>query len=117
MKSTRLIGALCVATALSGCSADVQLSPEAAVGLEVAQGNGCLACHDAGRVGPDWSGLAGSEVLLEDGSTVIADDAFLRRSIRDPGAQIVAGYTVTMPENDLTDEEIEAVIAFIREGA
>ncbi len=103
--------------ALAGCSDDEQLSPEAAFGLEIAQGNGCLACHDAGRVGPDWSGLAGSEVLLEDGSTVIADDAYLRRSIREPGAQIVAGYTVSMPENDLTDEEIEAVIAFIKEGA
>lgn len=104
-------------TALAGCSSDASVSPEAALGLEIARDNGCLACHDAGRVGPDWSGLAGSEVLLEDGSTVIADDAFLRRSIRDPGADVVAGYAVTMPENDLTDDEIEAVIAFIREGA
>ena len=102
---------------MAGCSSDAQLSPEAALGLEIAQDNGCLACHDAGRVGPDWSGLAGSEVGLEDGTTVIADDAYLRRSIRDPGADIVTGYTVTMPENDLTDDEIEAVIAFIREGA
>ena len=114
---TRLIGALCAATVLAGCSSDPQLSPEAAVGLEIAQDNGCLACHESSTVGPGWSGLADSEVLLENGSTVIADDAFLRRSIRDPGADIVAGYTVTMPENDLTDEEIESVIAYIREGA
>jgi cytochrome c oxidase subunit 2 len=117
MTMTRLIGALCVATVLTGCSSDAQLSPQAALGLEIAQDNGCLACHQASTVGPGWSGLADSEVLLDDGSTVIANDAFLRRSIREPGAEIVAGYTVTMPENDLTDEEIDAVIAFIREGA
>ena len=114
---TRLIGALCVAAVLAGCSSDAELSPEAALGLEIAQDNGCLACHQTSTVGPGWSGLADSEVLLADGSTAIANDAFLRRSIKDPGADIVAGYTVTMPENDLTDEEIEAVIAYIREGA
>jgi cytochrome c oxidase subunit 2 len=117
MKTTRLIAAMCATAALAGCSSDARLSPEAALGLEIAQNNGCLACHDAGRVGPDWSGLSGAEVLLEDGSTVTVDDEFLRRSIRDPGADIVAGYNVTMPENDLTDEQIEAVIAFIREAA
>lgn len=114
---TRLIGALCAAAALAGCSSDADLSPEAALGLEIAQGNGCLACHDAGRVGPAWNGLVDSEVLLEDGSIVVADDVYLRRSISDPRADIVAGYSVSMPENDLTDEEIEAVVAFIREGA
>ncbi len=117
MTTTRLIGALCAAALVAGCSTDAALSPEAARGFQIAQGNGCLACHEAGRVGPAWSGLADSEVVLEDGSTVVADEAYLRRSIRDPGADIVAGYTVTMPQNALTDDEIDAVIAFIREGA
>ena len=113
----RLFGALAAAVALAACGSAPQLSPEAARGQEIAKDNGCLACHQGGTVGPDWSGLADSEVLLEDGSTVIADDVFLRRSITEPGADIVAGYTVSMPENDLTDDEIDAVIAFIREGA
>lgn len=113
----RLFGALVAAFAVAACGSAPQLSPAAARGQEIAQDNGCLACHQGGTVGPDWSGLADSEVLLEDGSTVIADDVFLRRSITEPNADIVAGYTVNMPENDLTEDEIDAVIAFIREGA
>lgn len=117
MKLTRTIGALCAAAALAGCSTDADLSADAALGLEIAQDRGCLACHEAGRVGPNWSGLADSEVVLEDGTTMIADDAYLRRAIREPGADIVAGYAVNMPQNTLTGDEIDAVIAFIREGA
>lgn len=58
-------------------------------------------------------GLAGSDVELSDGTTVVADGAYLFESIRDPVAQIVAGYSVQMPRNALTDEEIDAIVAFI----
>ena len=104
MRLTRTIGALCAVAALAGCSAETQLSAEAALGREIAQDRGCLACHEAGRVGPDWSGLLDSEVVLEGGTTVLADDAYLRRAIREPGADIVAGYAVNMPKNTLTDD-------------
>lgn len=59
---------------------------------------GCQGCHtisvDEGeRAGPTWVGMYGHEVLLLDGTTVIADDDYLRESIMDPNAKIVAGYT------------------------
>ena len=61
------------------------------------------------------SGCTAREVTLTDGSTVVADDEYLRRSITDPDAQRVEGYAVNMPANDLEPSEIEAVLAYIRE--
>lgn len=52
---------------------------------------------------------------LEDGSVVVADESYLDRSIQQPGAQIVAGYTTKMPENSLSEQQIDAVVAYISE--
>ena len=81
---------------------------------------GCASCHGSngdGGVGPAFVGLAGAEVPLEDGTTVIADRDYLVESIVDPQAKIVAGYNLPMPRTELTDEEIDAVINYIEELA
>ena len=94
------------------------LGPEAAEGLNVAQRYNCTGCHTgdgSGSVGPTWAGLAGSEVTLDDGSVVTADDDYLRRSIEDPSAQVPDGYRSIMPTQDLTPEEIAALVLYIRE--
>lgn len=106
---------------LAGCGGDESesdLSPLATAGREVALSEGCVACHGnrgEGGVGPPWIGLAGSTVELEDGRAVTADAAYLRRAIVDPQADIVAGMTVRMPVNELTDGEVDALIAYIQE--
>ncbi len=81
---------------------------------------GCVACHSQDGttiVGPTWLGLFGHEVELADGSTVIADEEYLFTSIVDPNAQIVAGFAPNiMPQTfdeNLTDEQIQQIIAFI----
>jgi cytochrome c oxidase subunit 2 len=80
---------------------------------------GCLACHSldgSDSIGPTWKGVFGSEEQLEDGSTVLVEHDYLLKSIRSPGVQIVAGFQNVMPESiaaDMTDEQIEDVIAFI----
>lgn len=105
---------------LGACGGGQDLSPAAAQGLEVARSNGCTACHGVegqGGVGPAWQGLFGSQVELEDGSTVTADRDYLVRSIQDPQAQLVAGYTTKMPENELSTDQIDSVIAYIEELA
>lgn len=81
----------------------------------------CTGCHtiDGGKgAGPTWKGLYGSEVDLESGQSVLADDAYLMKSILDPNADIVKGFSPgMMPQNyskTLTDQQIQDVIAFIK---
>ena len=107
------------AVALVGCGSGDDgpaLSPAAEAGRAIMRDNACASCHGAngqGGVGPAFQGLFGTEVPLDDGSTVIADAEYLAESIRELDAKIVDGYRVPMPPNDLSDEEIAEVIAFI----
>ena len=89
---------------------------EAAKGLEVIGDLGCQTCHtvDGGDgVGPTFKGLAGSKVTLEGGDEVTADDEYLRTAITDPGKQVVEGFRPIMPERDLTDEQVDQIIAYL----
>jgi cytochrome c oxidase subunit 2 len=89
---------------------------DAARGEQLARSAGCAGCHGpdfGGGAGPEWTGLAGSEVELADGSTVVADEAYLVRSIADPSADVVADYSLRMPANNLSDAEIADIVAFI----
>ena len=115
--------AVIVAGAAAACGADGDvgaptLGPAAEEGREIARTNGCAACHGRngeGGTGPAFVGLYGSTVELQGGEQVVADDDYLFESIRDPHAKVVDGYGFPMPENDLTDAEIESVITFIEE--
>lgn len=77
-----------------------------------------MACHTldgARNFGPAFKGLAGSQRLLEDGRTVVADRAYLRESILNPGAKVVKGFESAMPTyaGVLSDAQIESLILFI----
>jgi mono/diheme cytochrome c family protein len=91
----------------------------AARGAQLVKDYGCAACHatDSKRVvGPGWGGLYGARVSLADGSTVLADDAYLAESLRQPDAKVVAGYPKgTMPAYAtlLKDDEVNAIVAYI----
>ncbi len=91
-----------------------------AYGKQVAQKYGCVGCHSVDgskMVGPTWKGLFGKEETLSDGTTVTVDEEYLRRSILDPGAEIVKGYPDVMPKNfkdQLSEGDIEALIAYIK---
>lgn len=121
-----LLVAVAAAAVLSACGADSSggatppsdLSPAAQAGYDVYRDAGCAACHGAageGGVGPRLAGVYGTNVELSDGSTVVADDAYLTTSIKDPNAQKVAGYNVPMPQNNLSDQDVAAVVAYLRE--
>jgi cytochrome c oxidase subunit 2 len=114
--------ALVTAALVAACGGDsttaptVSLTPTQRLGLEAAQHAGCASCHGAdyaGGVGPGWIGLAGSERPLVDGSTVVADRAYLIESIADPSAKRVAGYSLMMPGNSLSDTEIDQIVGYI----
>jgi mono/diheme cytochrome c family protein len=111
-----------VVLAAANCGGDddggaaVQLSGAAEEGRQIARNSGCSACHGAdgqGGIGPGWAGDLGKQVELTDGSTVTVDEAYLKRSIADPSAQVHAGFNVSMPENELTEEEIDKVVTYI----
>lgn len=106
---------------LSACgaadpAADLDLPPAAEEGRDVVRSKGCAACHGSngdGGVGPSFVGLFGAEVPLHDREPVIADREYLVESIDDPGAKLVEGYNLPMPRTELSDAEIDAVIAYI----
>lgn len=78
----------------------------------------CITCHAANGTGraPSLNGLYGARVLLADGSTVTADDAYIRESILQPAAKIVAGYQPLMPtfQGQLTEEQVLALTVYIK---
>jgi cytochrome c oxidase subunit 2 len=86
-------------------------------GRLIAQSKGCVACHSvdgAPGVGPTWKGLFGRQETLEGGTTVAVDEAYLKQSINDPKAKVVKGFPNIMPPNQLSDEEMAAMIDYIK---
>ncbi len=91
-----------------------------AMGRQLFTSKGCVACHATDgtrRVGPSLKGVFGHEVTVVTGGaerTITADADYVRRSIREPTADVVKGFQPLMPPQPLTDDEIEAIIAFLR---
>lgn len=100
-------------------SSSIPLTPAGEKGRALADRSGCAGCHSTDgsrKVGPTWEDLAGSEVELEGGETVVATDDYLRESITDPKAKAVAGFTNTMPAfSKLSDEELDQLIAYLHD--
>jgi cytochrome c oxidase subunit II len=80
----------------------------------------CVTCHrsDGTGRGPKLEGLFGSQVTLDNGQTVTVDESYLRESILNPQAKIVAGYTrpSEMPTFDtlVNEEQLLQLIAYIK---
>ncbi|MEI7815628.1 MAG: cytochrome c oxidase subunit II [Desulfuromonadales bacterium] len=90
-------------------------------GRKLATEKGCLGCHSldgSSAVGPTFKGLFASQVkVMKEGKPLVvtADEAYLRESIRLPGATIVDGFPPIMPGNpDLPEEEVLALVEFIK---
>jgi cytochrome c oxidase subunit II len=79
---------------------------------------GCSGCHGGnGTVrAPSLNGLYGSPVPLSDGSTVIADDRYIRDSILQPRRQIVASYQPVMPSfaGVIPEDDLLKLLAYIK---
>ncbi len=89
-------------------------------GQRLAESLGCLVCHsvDGSKgVGPSWQGLYGETVTLADGTSIKADEGYIKDSILNPGAKIVKGYAAVMPAFTPSDQELSALIAFIKSKA
>ena len=81
----------------------------------------CIACHSIdgsldGKLGPTFKGLYGAVRTLEDGTEVVADEAYLRESLLDPAAKIAEGYEVAMAsyQGVLNEADVTSLILFIK---
>jgi cytochrome c oxidase subunit 2 len=100
----------------SGGGSEGSLSQQ---GQKLFEQNGCSTCHLLDQQGrcPILRGLYNKPVQLRDGSTVIANDAYLRESILDPNAKIVNGFDPdVMPhfKGQLSEENVIQLIAYIK---
>ncbi len=92
------------------------------IGERLSNSKGCAACHssDGSRlVGPTYKGLFGkNETVVTDGAMrqVVVDEAYIRKSILEPTADIVEGYQPLMPpmEGLLSEEEITALVEYLK---
>jgi cytochrome c oxidase subunit 2 len=90
----------------------------AAAGQKLFASLACNTCHraDAQGRGPVLEGLFGKPVALSNGLTVTADETYLRESIVNPRAKIVAGYEAIMPtfQGQVSEEQILQLIAYLK---
>jgi cytochrome c oxidase subunit 2 len=93
--------------------------PPAQAGERIFQGRGCTSCHSVdGRtgVGPTLQGVFGTQVILANGSKVLADENYIRESILEPAAKTVAGFDPVMPtyQGRIKDKEITVIIEYLK---
>jgi cytochrome c oxidase subunit 2 len=95
-----------------------QQSP-AVAGQQLYQSLGCVSCHGAsgeGGRGPGLVGLFGRKVDLTNGQSLTADESYVRESIENPQAKIVAGFGPIMPtfQGQVTPEQLIQLMSFIK---
>jgi cytochrome c oxidase subunit II len=100
---------------LSGGSAGGSMAEN---GAKLFQDLSCNTCHlesGQGR-GPVLKGVYGKPATLQNGQTVTVDDAYIRESILNPQAKIVAGFQPLMPtfKGLVTEEQLLQLIAYVK---
>jgi len=90
----------------------------ASAGEKLFQDLACVTCHraDAQGRGPMLQGLFGKTVQLQNGETVVADEAYIRESILRPSARITAGYQPIMPtfQGLISEEQLLELIEYVK---
>ena len=107
-------GTLAAAQPTSGA----QPTGDVAAGQQLFVRLGCIGCHrmEANVTGPPLQRVYGSQVRLQSGQVVTADEAYIRNSILNPASQVVANYPAVMPsyQGRVTEQELAQLVAYIR---
>jgi cytochrome c oxidase subunit 2 len=108
---------------LGACSGTPEECQPAAWGERLFNKFGCPTCHGpagSGEIGgskspgPKLAGIFGTQQPTTAGP-VTADENYIRESILKPNAKVVAGYTtVAMPPFPMKDNQLDAVIAYVK---
>ncbi len=96
--------------------------PKPLTGKDLLKTKGCLGCHSldgSPLVGPSFKGIFGrTEKVVTDGREreVVIDEAYLRRSMLEPAADVVVSFPPIMPSQKgvLTEEEIASIIETLK---
>ena len=92
-------------------------------GKQLVQSSGCVACHsvDGSKlIGPSFKGVYGHTVSVmtnDKEREITADDEYIKRSIYEPNADVVKGFTKGMMvsyKEQLTDEEVGEIIEYLK---
>ena len=87
-------------------------------GEQLFQQLACNTCHlgDGTGRGPSLSGVFGSQVTLENGQTVMADESYVRESILNPQAKLVEGYQPLMPtfQGLVNEDGVMSLIEYVK---
>ncbi len=90
----------------------------AQAGAQTFQHLGCYVCHrpDGEGAGPSLVNVYGKPVQLINGEIVLADTNYIRDSVIDPNAQIVAGYDPIMPTyaEQISEDELLKLVEYIK---
>ncbi len=93
--------------------------PPEKLGEQLFKSKACVTCHSTEGIritGPPLNGAFGNPVVLKRGATITMDENYIRKSILEPQADVVAGYDPVMPtyQGLLKDKQIDALIAYIK---
>jgi cytochrome c oxidase subunit 2 len=89
------------------------------LGRQLYEKQGCQTCHSTDgspKVGPTFKGIFGRTEKLADGSSIAVDENYIRQSILEPQAQVVQGFTPSMPtyQGKLSDSQLTALIEYLK---
>ncbi|CAN5518965.1 cytochrome c oxidase subunit II [soil metagenome] len=79
---------------------------------------GCASCHAGGpqQRGAKLENVFNTDVKLVGGTTVKADEQYIRNSILNPASQVVEGFQPIMPtfKGQVTEEQLNSLVAYIK---
>lgn len=77
----------------------------------------CKTCHTIDGTkftGPTFKDAWGRHETLTDGRSVTVDEAYFRKSIKEPTADVVSGFTPVMAPQPLDEDQVKAMIEFLK---
>lgn len=102
---------------------EVAVDSPTAAGKRIMKNIGCFACHtvDGNKlVGPSLKGVYGSKVAVVSGGTeheITADDAYIKKSIYDPNADVVKGFNKGLMlsyTGQLSEDDVKLITEYLK---
>lgn len=91
--------------------------------IGILENNGCIGCHSQDGsilVGPSYKGIVGRKVKVMANGTlkeIISDEAYLKRSIIEPDAEVVDGFSAGMMSSYkgiVSDSDMDVLIQYFK---